>query len=246
MTRPGSEAPLPHGVGVALVSIFGDDGSIDVSATTEQARWCVDQGIAHVLVAGTTGEPWRLGAADRIALVGAIKEECPDIPILVGTGDTQADIALNLTAALADAHIADGMVVLAPTDMPASDFYTHVREVAPNDIVFGYNLPVLSPPGIRPSDLVHLPVDAVKDSGGNADELAEIIEGGFDVYVGSSNLCALAGPCGATGAIVALANTVPHLCLAAWDGDTAAQRRLFACHRASMVDFPNSLKPQER
>lgn len=246
MRRPGPEHPLPLGVGVALVSIFDVNGTFSVPATTRQARWCVDQGIAHILVAGTTGEPWRLTVADRIAMVSAVKEECPDTPTLVGTGDTQAEKALELTRALSDAHVADGLVVLAPADMPAERFYSAVREIAPDDLVLAYNFPVLSPPGITPSDMAHLPVDAVKDSSGNADGLAEMIEGGFDVYVGSSNLLALAGRCGATGAILALANIVPHLCLRAWDGDMVAQRRLFASHRDYMVDFPNRLKPATR
>ncbi|MHB1518040.1 MAG: dihydrodipicolinate synthase family protein [Acidimicrobiales bacterium] len=242
MTRPAPRAPLPQGVGVALVTIFDSKGNIDVQATTRHAHRCVDRGIAHILVAGTTGEPWRLSAADRTTLVSAIKKELPDTPTLVGTGDTHAKTALSLTAALVDADVADGIVVLAPTDMPAVSFYAAVREIAPTGLLLAYNLPALSPPGIAPSDMPHLPTDAIKDSSGSADGLAEIIEGGFDIYVGSPNLVALAGRCGARGAILALANTVPEVCIAAYEGDMVAQRRLFGSHCESMVDFPRSLK----
>jgi 4-hydroxy-tetrahydrodipicolinate synthase len=51
-------------------------------------------------------------------------------------------------------------------------------------------------------------------------------------YVGSSAVLALAGPLGATGAILALANLQPELCAQAFAGDAAAQRELAGAHLA--------------
>ena len=47
-----------------------------------------------------------------------------------------------------------------------------------------------------------------------------------DLYVGSPWLLSAAGPLGATGAILAVANVEPALSIAAFAGDTAAQRAL--------------------
>jgi len=47
---------------------------------------------------------------------------------------------------------------------------------------------------------------------------------------------------GAAGSILAAANLAPEDCLAAWDGDGAAQRRLLAVHRTCRTRFPHGMK----
>jgi 4-hydroxy-tetrahydrodipicolinate synthase len=51
-----------------------------------------------------------------------------------------------------------------------------------------------------------------------------------------------AGQLGATGAILAVANAVPEECVAAFDGDGNAQRRLIGPHLAARDRFPHGLK----
>ena len=48
--------PLFSGVGVALVTLFQDDGTLDAAATAGHAARLVELGIRAVVVAGTTGE----------------------------------------------------------------------------------------------------------------------------------------------------------------------------------------------
>ena len=83
--------------------------------------------------------------------------------------------------------------------MPVLYFYRTLRTSVPGELVLAYSLPALSPPGVAPADVGALEVDAIKDSSGSADGLAEMLESGVDVYVGSPNLLALAGRCGARG-----------------------------------------------
>jgi 4-hydroxy-tetrahydrodipicolinate synthase len=45
-----------NGVGVALVTIFADDGSTDVAATAALAADLTGRGVRGVLACGTTGE----------------------------------------------------------------------------------------------------------------------------------------------------------------------------------------------
>jgi len=58
---------LFRGAGVALLTLFHDDGSIDPGATGELARELVERGMRAVLVAGTTGEAATLTNAERSA-----------------------------------------------------------------------------------------------------------------------------------------------------------------------------------
>jgi 4-hydroxy-tetrahydrodipicolinate synthase len=236
-------AALPTGVGVALVSIFDDDGRLDVNATTEHAVSCVARGVTSILLAGTTGEPWRLSDVDRVDLSTAIKAALPETFLFVGTGDPVAAHALALTTAVAQAGVADALVVLAAGDLPTDELYLAVAAAAGNTPVLAYHIPALSPPGIPADTMPSLPVAGIKDSSGDADRLAQLLDDHQVVYVGSPNLLSIAGPCGARGALLALANTMPETCTAAWTGDHDAQRRLFHAHLMSLRDFPVNLKP---
>ena len=96
--------------------------------------------------------------------------------------------------------------------------------------MLGYHFPLMSAPGI---DLAVLPrltdvgVVGIKDSSGDASRLVRTVETfAGDLYVGSPWLLSAAGPLGATGAILAVANVEPALSIAAFAGDTAAQRAL--------------------
>jgi dihydrodipicolinate synthase/N-acetylneuraminate lyase len=88
-----------------------------------------------------------------------------------------------------------------------------------------------------------LPVAGVKDSSGSADRLLdELAHYRGATYVGSSALLALAGPMGAAGAILALANAEPERCCRAFAGDPAAQRELAARHLQVRRGGPAALK----
>jgi 4-hydroxy-tetrahydrodipicolinate synthase len=69
---------LFRGPGVALLTLFHDDGSIDAGATADLARELVERGMRAVLVAGTTGEAATLTNAERSALIAAIRQAIPD------------------------------------------------------------------------------------------------------------------------------------------------------------------------
>ena len=79
--------PLFKGVGVALLTLFHDDGSIDPGGTAGLARELVERGMRAVLVAGTTGEAATLTNAERSALIDAVRQAIPDgVPVIAGTG----------------------------------------------------------------------------------------------------------------------------------------------------------------
>lgn len=234
--------PLPTGLGVALVTMFAADGSVDAEATAARAGRCVALGVTSVLVAGTTGEAARLSVADRVALATAVHEAVPGTPVLVGTGSSSAALGLELTSAVAAAGVGDALLVLAPGDADPGTFYAEARRAAAGIPVLAYHYPKVSPPGVETSVVPELGVDGIKDSSGSTNRLAELVEAGVRVYVGSPTHLPVAAACGAAGALLAVANVAPSLCLAAWSGDMAAQRRLFGVHVRAAADFPAYLK----
>ena len=239
----GPLLPLPSGVGVALVTFFDADGTVDVRATVERARRCVDLGVSSVLVAGTTGEAGRLSVDDRVELAAAVKDAAPGVALIVGTGHAGADDALEATAKVAAHAHADGFLVYCPADVTPDPFFRALRPEARGRHVIAYHNPAL--PGsreLRTETVASLEVDGVKDSSASTNRLADLVELGVRVYVGSATQLMVAGPCGASGALLALANVAPTDCIAAWNGDAAAQRRLFALHRRAARDLPSFLK----
>ena len=69
--------PVFTGVGVALATLFEDDGEVDLKATADFAANLVDLGIRGVVVAGSTGEASALTRAAREAGADAVLALCP-------------------------------------------------------------------------------------------------------------------------------------------------------------------------
>jgi 4-hydroxy-tetrahydrodipicolinate synthase len=236
--------PLFTGVAVALATLFDSDGELDAKATAKHAATLVDLGVRALVVAGSTGEATTLADAERIELLTEVHQAVPaGIPVLAGAGAPSRRQAVALTRTALE-HGADGVLVLSPPRVEdVRPYYRAVAEAAAGRPVLAYHYPLVSPPGIPVDLLGELPVQGVKDSSADPDRLLDEVSR-YDgwLYVGSSALLALAGPLGATGAILALANVEPERCVAAFSGDAEAQRQLTTSHLAIKRDFPHGLK----
>lgn len=241
MVQPPNELRLT-GVGVALVTLFDEDGEVDVPATAEHAARLVDLGVRNVLVSGTTGEAAALSAEERVALLVGVREAVPDpVPVIAGTGAPSARQAAALTRSAWE-HGADAALVLSPPRVAdPRRYYDVVARAAEGGPILAYHYPAASAPGIPVDVLDHLPVVGLKDSSGDPERLLQELAWGRPLYTGSSALLLMAGPAGCAGAILALANVEPEACAAAFAGDAAAQRNLAPAHMASR-SFPTGLK----
>jgi 4-hydroxy-tetrahydrodipicolinate synthase len=235
--------PPFEGVGVALVTLFDNDGRLDAPSTADLASKLVAAGVAAIVVAGSTGEAASLDLEERTQLLTAVRAAVRSVPVIAGTGAPSARQAAIYTERAVDAG-ADAVLVLSPpgTSDPR-DYYEVVAKRAGRLPVLAYHFPATSPPGIPVGALADLPVDGCKDSSGDAQRLL-LTATSWDrpVYTGSSALLSFAGPLGCAGAILALANAEPELCIAAFGGDIAAQRRLVSAHFEAQASFPAGIK----
>jgi 4-hydroxy-tetrahydrodipicolinate synthase len=237
-------AHLFTGVGVALVTLFDDDGGLEAAATGDFARRLVELGVRAVLVAGTTGEAATLTPQERATLVTAVRAAVPDeVPVIAGAGAQSGQQAAELTERVFDAG-ADAVLVLSPPGVAdPRAYYDRVAKSAAARPLLAYHFPTASSPGVPVGLLPELPVTGLKDSSGDAGRLIdeiEIFDG--DLYTGSPTLLTMAHAVGAAGALLALANAAPEVCVRAFDGDGAAQVELGAGHRAAAADFPRGIK----
>jgi 4-hydroxy-tetrahydrodipicolinate synthase len=236
--------PLFTGVGVALLTLFDDEGELDAKATADHAAALVSLGVRAVVVAGSTGEAATLAEAERIALLTEVRQAVPSgTPVLAGTGAPSRRQAASLTRDAVE-HGADGVLVLAPPGaVDLRGYYETVAAAAGDTPVLAYHYPQASAPGIPVDVLPELPVQGLKDSSGDPDRLLRE-RSTYDrwLYVGAATVLALAGPLGCSGAILALANAEPERCSAAFAGDADAQLALAEAHTAAQRDFPHGLK----
>jgi 4-hydroxy-tetrahydrodipicolinate synthase len=231
------------GVGVALVTLFAEDGGLDAKATADHAARLVDLGITAVLVAGTTGEASTLTPEERDELVGAVRTALPaGVTGIAGTGGPTGRLAAVLTER-AFAAGADAALALSPPGVAdPRPYYDRVARAATGPLL-AYHFPGASAPGIPVDLLADLPVAGLKDSSGDAARLLHeraVFAG--DLWTGAASLITLSRAVGAAGALVAVANVAPEDCVAAFAGDGAAQVRVAGLDRAASLDFPGGFK----
>jgi 4-hydroxy-tetrahydrodipicolinate synthase len=219
------------GVGVALVTLFDDDGDVDLGATATLAGELAAAGVRAIVIAGSTGEAATLDGPERVAMVKVVREAIPaGVPIIVGSGAPSARQAARLSAEVV-AGGADALLVLSPPgSADPTGYYRDVIAAAGTTPVLAYHFPLMSAPGIDVEILPRLAdvgVVGLKDSSGDPSRLVRtLVTFGGDLYVGSPWLLSAAGPLGATGAILAVANVEPALSIAAFAGDVEAQKSL--------------------
>ena len=182
--------PVFVGVGVALATLFDEDGEIDVAGHRRPRRQPRRGGIQGVLVSGSTGEAAALTAEERVLLLEGVRDAVPDhIPVLAGTGAPSARQAAALTLSAME-HGADAVLVLSPPRVAdPSSYYDIVVRSAGNLPVLAYHFPRASEPGVALEVLPKLPVAGIKDSSGDPDRLLAELDWGKPVYTGRRRSC---------------------------------------------------------
>src|SRR3954453_15830547 len=106
------------GVGVALVTLFDDDGGLAAKPPGELAPRLVALALTPVPVAGATGEASPLTPGERDELVGAVRAALPaGVPVIAGTGAPTGRQAAVLSERAFGAG-ADGVLALSPPGVP--------------------------------------------------------------------------------------------------------------------------------
>jgi 4-hydroxy-tetrahydrodipicolinate synthase len=224
-----------NGVGVALITLFHGNGDLDAPGTAELAARLVEAGTQSVVVGTAAGEGVALLPEERVELLDAVRGAVSAVPVIANVDAAWGREAVRVTREARE-HGADAILVPPPpfTD-DAQPFYAEVASAAGA-------MPVLAS-GVELAQLGRLRVVGAVDPNEDATrflETREVFPG--DLYTGSAALLALAGPVGATGAVVAMANAEPERCAAAFAGDGEAQRALAVPNVAVQIDFPEALK----
>ena len=142
MTSPLASSAAPFGrVLTAMVTPFGQDGSLDLDAAQKLASHLVDSGNDGLVLSGTTGESSTTTAEEDGRLLGAVLEAVGDRATVVagvGNNDTRKSVELARQAVTVGAH---GLLIVSPyySKPPQSGLVRHFTDVASA----GNGLPVM-------------------------------------------------------------------------------------------------------
>jgi 4-hydroxy-tetrahydrodipicolinate synthase len=160
----------------AMVTPFAADGSVDLEAAAELARYLVDD-LAHdgLVINGTTGESPTTSDQEKSDLLRVVIDAVGDrASVLAGVGTFNTEHTLELTADAAKLG-ADGLVVVTPyySKPPQAGLLEHFRRVADStDVpVMLYDIPGRAGTAISSDTMLrlaeHPTIVAVKDAKGD-------------------------------------------------------------------------------
>ena len=231
-----------HGTGVALVTPFAADFSVDYAAWHRLLDHCLDGGVEYLVINGTTGESPTVGPAERAELLRTAKAHVAGrVPLVYGIGgnDTAAAIAqfqavdLQGVAAVLSASPAYNK----PSQAGIIAHYQHLADASPVPLVL-YNVPGRTASNLTADTTLRLArhpnIVGIKEASGNLEQclaIGALKPKDFVLLSGDDMLTlALIASAGAVGIISVMANAWPRrfsdMTRAALAGDFALARRL--------------------
>lgn len=209
------------GLGIALVTPFASDGSVDHDVLKNLLDYQLKNGADFFCILATTGETPTLTKDEKQKIKELVVEKVGDkVPILIGCGgNNTADVVNELQTA--DFSGIDGILSVCPYyNKPSQEgLYQHFKAIAgaTNMPVVLYNVPGRTGVNLKAETTVRLARDcenivAIKEASGSLEQVDEIIKNkpdGFDVISGDDALTFPMIACGAAGVISVIGNALP-------------------------------------
>lgn len=223
------------GAGVAIVTPFHEDGSVNYEAFADQIELQIAGGTDAIIVCGTTGESSTLTHEEHLDVIRyCVKQVNKRIPVIAGTGSNCTETAVYLSQEAEKAGV-DGLLIVTPyyNKCTQKGLYEHFKIVAESVSlpIILYNIPgrtggVL----IQPETVVSLcrnvkNIVGVKDATGNISGVAKVLQladGDVDLYSGNDDQIVPILSLGGKGVISVLSNVAPRqthdICQLYFDG----------------------------
>ena len=209
------------GTGVAIITPFNFDKSVDYNSLEKLVNYLIDNGINYLVVQGTTGESVTLTNLEKEeTLAFIIKINNGRLPIVLGIGGnctaTVVEAFRNTNVTGVDAILSVSPYYNKPTQEGIYQHYKAIAEVSKLPIIL-YNVPSRTASNILPETTLRLARDfnniiAVKEASGSLEQCMEIIKNkpiDFLVISGDDALTLPMIASGGDGVISVLANAFP-------------------------------------
>ena len=230
------------GAGVALVTPFKEDLSVDYDQLEKFIDFQIDNGTDSIVICGTSGEASTMSHDEQIEVVSAcVSHVNGRVPVIAGAGANCTDEALNL-AKRSEKAGADGLLVVTPyynkaTQKGLEEYYTTVGNSVDIPIIM-YNVPGRTGTNIQPATAVKIAksvdnIVAIKEASGDISQVATLMQmadGCIDLYSGNDDQVLPILSLGGLGVISVLSNVAPKnthdMVMKFMEGDLAGAARL--------------------
>jgi len=206
-----------RGTGIALITPFKADKSIDVEALTNIVNHVIDNGADFLVVLGTTSEAPTLSADEKKLVINTIlKTNDGRLPIMLGMGGNNTQAVIEAIKNQDFTSIQGILSVVPYYNKPNQrGMKAHFEAIADASTVpvVVYNVPGRVGVNLQATTCVELAqhpnIIAVKEASGNLQQIMEILRDkptDFDVLSGDDGITQPLMALGATGVISVAAN----------------------------------------
>ena len=209
------------GTGVALITPFNEDFSIDYASLEKLINHQIDGAIDYLVVMGTTGESVVLSKSEKREVVDFCKKiNAGRLPIILGLGSNDTFALVEEIKSTEfdgiDAVLSVSPYYNKPTQEGIYLHYKMIAEVCPLPIIL-YNVPGRTASNISSETTLRLANDfenivAVKEASGDLQQIAEIIKkrpANFLVLSGDDGLTSKMIEMGGDGVIAVIGQSHP-------------------------------------
>jgi len=212
------------GTGVAIVTPFKNDSSIDFSALGRVINHVIKGGVNYIVALGTTGESVTLTKDEKKAVISYVIETVDGrVPIMAGIGGNNTQEVIN-SIRQADLTGIDALLSVTPYyNKPTQrGIFQHFKSIAtwsPVPVIM-YNVPGRTGCNISADTCLELArncenITGVKEASGDLAQIMKIIKGkpeNFGVISGDDMLTLPVVATGGIGVISVLGNAFPQAC----------------------------------
>lgn len=173
-----------QGAGVALITPFKEDGSVDVVALKNVVAYNIEGGMDYLVVLGTTAESVTLTKAEKQLVMDTVAQANAGIlPLVIGVGGNNT---YGLVEELQLLDLSAYCAILSvspyynrPTQQGIYEHFKMIANASPLPVVL-YNVPGRTGSNMLPETVIRLAKDfdnivAVKEACGNMTQIMELI-----------------------------------------------------------------------
>lgn len=210
------------GTGVALITPFTNDGSVDFSALHHVVNHVIEGQVDYLVVLGTTGEAATLSTEEKRSVIQTVIDANQGrLPVIIGVGgnntaDTVAQIAAHQESWDIQGFLSVSPYYNKPTQEGIYQHYSAIARESKLPIIL-YNVPGRTASNMQASTTLRLARDfeniiAIKEASGDLAQCMEIIQQkptGFELVSGDDALILPLISLGAVGGISVAGNAMP-------------------------------------
>jgi len=173
------------GTGVALITPFKNDGSVDVESLKKIVRYNIDSGVEYLVVLGTTAETATLSKDEKeIVIQTIIDENAQKVPLVLGVGGNNTQEIVNELNTRDFSSFSAILSVSPYYNKPTQEgIYQHFNKISENSSIpmLLYNVPARTSSNILPETVLRLANDCkniigIKEAAGDLVQAMKIIQ----------------------------------------------------------------------